>query len=281
MAGFDLKEGFYEDREVSEDELWDAVACVFTSKSKNDASYKFGFLKSILDNLKYVDNDLVLSFDQLFTRFAELYWNLILEYNLRQKAITKDNRKSAIERVLLEAKDKYVTDDVRSFDSYPQSVRSDVSHQVKMKCKIYVVGALFEDTKHLFYSFSKKGEWIKLNPRMYSFVCERRDEIEKLNNYEWAHFLGKVNPGYSTNDILTKYLLKTRRSQMNTTEMLIEAEEVGRNKIQLIEPNTSLVKDNDEIDEEAITLLDDPVALIKLLKKRRGICKRQILRPLL
>lgn len=149
-----------------------------------------------------------------------------MEYNLRQKAITKDNRKSAIERVLLEAKDKYVTDDVRSFDSYPQSIRSDVSHQVKMKCKIYVVGALFEDTKHLFYSFSKKGEWVKLNPRMYSFVCELRDEIEKLNNYEWAHFLGKVNPGYSTNDILTKYLLKTRCSQMNTTEMLIEAEEV-------------------------------------------------------
>ncbi len=29
MAGFDLKEGFYEDREVSEDELWDAVVCVF------------------------------------------------------------------------------------------------------------------------------------------------------------------------------------------------------------------------------------------------------------
>lgn len=45
MAGFDLKEGFYEEREVSEDELWDAIACVFTSKSKNDASYKFGFLK--------------------------------------------------------------------------------------------------------------------------------------------------------------------------------------------------------------------------------------------
>ena len=58
---------------------------------------------------------------------------------------------------------------------------------------------------------------------------------------------------------------------MNTTKMLIEAEEVGRNKIQLTEPNTSLDKDNDEIDEEAMTLLDDPVALIKLLKKRRGI----------
>ncbi len=28
MAGFDLKEGVYEDREVSEDELWSAIACL-------------------------------------------------------------------------------------------------------------------------------------------------------------------------------------------------------------------------------------------------------------
>ncbi len=199
---------------------------VFTSKSKNDASYKFGFLKSILDNLKYVGDDLTLTFDQLFIRLAEPYWNLILEYNLRQKAITKDNRKSAIERVLLEAKDKYVTDDVRSFDSYPQSIMSDVSHQVKMKCKIYVVGAIF---------------------------------------------LGKVNLGYSTNEILSKYILKTRRPQINTNEILIEAEAIGRNKIKIIEPNISLDNDHDEIDEEAMMLLDAPVALIKLLKKRRGI----------
>ena len=134
-----------------------------------------------------------------------------------------------------------------------------------------MVDALFEDTQRLFYSFSKKDEWIKLNPKMYSFICERREEIEKLNNYEWAHFLGKVNPGYSTNEILTKYLLKTGQSQINTTEMLIEAETAGRNTINVIEPIILLDNAQDEIDEEVMTLLDDPVALIKLLKKRRGI----------
>lgn len=280
MAGFDLKEGMFEDREVSEDELWSAIACVFTSKSKNDASYKFGFLKSILDNLKNVDKDLILTFDQLFTRFAELYWNLILEYNIRQKAITRDNRKSAIERVLLEAKDKYVVDDIRSFDCYPQSVRTDVAYQVKMKCKTYVVGALFEDTKRLFYSFSKKGEWIKINPRMYNFVCERREEIEKLNNYEWAHFLGRINAGYTTNEILTQYLFKSGKSQINTIELLNEAEIADQNTtsrikkgidISVVELDIKEDKNSNEIDEEAMTLLDDPVALIKLLKKRRGI----------
>ena len=50
MAGFDLKEGKYEARVVSDDELWSAFTCVFSSKSKNYSSYKFGFLKSIIDN---------------------------------------------------------------------------------------------------------------------------------------------------------------------------------------------------------------------------------------
>ena len=77
--------------------------------------------------------------------------------------------------------------------------------------------------------------------------------------------------GYSTNEILTKFLLKTVRSQINTTEMLIEAEAVDRDTIRMIEPNTTLDDGHDEIDEETMTLLDDPVALIKLLKKRRGV----------
>ena len=36
----------------------------------------------------------------------------------------------------------------------------DISHQIKIKCKKYVVGALFEDTNHLFYSFSKSYSYI-------------------------------------------------------------------------------------------------------------------------
>ena len=55
MAGFELKEGFYEERKVTEDELWSAFSCVFSSRSRNDSSYKFGFLKAIIDNLYNVD----------------------------------------------------------------------------------------------------------------------------------------------------------------------------------------------------------------------------------
>lgn len=67
MAGYDLKEGVYETKPVTDDELWAASACVFSSKSKNDSSYKYGFTKAILDNLynlifKKQQIDIVLAF---------------------------------------------------------------------------------------------------------------------------------------------------------------------------------------------------------------------------
>lgn len=54
-AGFDLKEGYYAERPLSDDEMLSAFSYLFSSKSVNDTSYKFGFLKSVLDNLYNTD----------------------------------------------------------------------------------------------------------------------------------------------------------------------------------------------------------------------------------
>lgn len=193
MAGFNLKEGTYDLRNASDDELWSAFACVFSSKSRNDSSYKFGFLKSIIDNLYNVDNNLKLSFDQLFSKFGEIYWNLILKHGLRQKAVTNDNRETYLEQVLHVAVQKYQILEPIPYESLTPEMMLDIAYQVKMKCKKYVVGALFEDTNRLFYSFSQKEEWIQINPVMYEFVCKHKVVIEKLNYYEWARFLERVN----------------------------------------------------------------------------------------
>ena len=62
--------------------------------------------------------------------------------------------------------------------------------------------------------------------------------------------------------------------------MLIEAEASGekttllnKNIVDINVANSDTKQDiiSDEIDEDAMALLDDPVALIKLLRKRRGI----------
>lgn len=82
MAGYYLAEGIYENRTLSDDEMWSAFSNMFSSHSKNSSSYKFGFLKAIMDNLYNVDQNLKLTFDQLFGTFTEVYWNIVLKLGL-------------------------------------------------------------------------------------------------------------------------------------------------------------------------------------------------------
>jgi 5-methylcytosine-specific restriction endonuclease McrA len=221
VAGFDLKEGQYDERNASDDELWSAFACVFSSKSRNDSSYKFGFLKSIIDNLYNVDNDLTLSFDQLFSKFGEIYWNLILKHGLRQKVVTNDNRETYLEQVLYATVDKYRIYEPIPYESLTQEMMVDISHQVKVKCKKYVVGALFEDTNHLFYSFSRKEEWIKINPVMYEFICKHKVVIEKLNYYEWARFLERINEESVVVRLLDKIDESAKRNNLSAYRQIL------------------------------------------------------------
>ena len=213
-AGCDLKEASYKVGNHSDDELWAAFSRVFSGQSKNTSSYKYGFLKAILDNLYNVDEDLKLTFDQLFGKFTEIYWNLILKYQLKQMAHSKNSKGTLLEQILKDAEEKYCIPTSTPYESLQPTMMFDIEHQVKMKCKEYVVGALFADTNALFYSFSKRKEWIQINPVMFSFICKHKVMIEKLNYYEWARFLEKVNMTSQSLNLLTKIDESSKRSNL-------------------------------------------------------------------
>lgn len=213
-AGYELKEATYVSRPLSDDEMWSAFTYLFSSKSVNDTSYKFGFLKAILDNLYNVDEDLTLTFDQLFSKFAEVYWNLVLKHHILQKKPDSLNRMSALERVLYSAQERYAIEDGIPFESLTSEMMLYVCKNVKQKCKENVVGALYGDLQGYFYSFSKKGEWLKFNPQMYEFVCKHKVAIEKLNYYEWAKFLEKVNGDSVIDHLLNKIDESAKRNNL-------------------------------------------------------------------
>lgn len=214
MSGYDLNAGNYKDVQPTEDDIWAVFSHLFSSKTKNTSSYKYGFLKSILDNLYNVDDELVLTFDQLFAKFAEMYWNLILKHNLLQQADTKGKKGSLIEQILNAMVIKYEIALPVSFESLSGEITADITHEVKRACKRYVVGALYADTNELFYSFSKKGEWLKISPYMYEFLCKHKVAIEKINYYEWAKFLEKINDGQYTSKLLNKIDESSKRNNL-------------------------------------------------------------------
>lgn len=106
-AGHNLKKGEYRQGKLTEDEMWSAFSYTFSPKSSHAASYKYGFLKAILDNLYNTDEKLVLTFDQLFGKFAEIYWNLVLKYHIKQKPSDANGRVTTLERVLWETRDRF------------------------------------------------------------------------------------------------------------------------------------------------------------------------------
>lgn len=211
MAGYNLKEGFFKEENVSEDELWSAFTALFSSQATMISSYKYGFLKSIIDNLYNVDEELTITFDQLFSKFGEIYWNLILKHGLKQQA----KKETHLEQILHSVVSKYSLPADIPYESLTNQMMIDISYQVKQKCKTYVVGALFEDTKGLFYSFSKKGEWLRIKPQMYEFICKHKISIEKLNYYEWARFLERVNGDKNVDHLLSKIDESTKRNNLS------------------------------------------------------------------
>lgn len=224
IAGADLPFGSYAEGSFSDDELWSALCGAFSSKSSHSTSYKYAFMKAILDNLYNVDENYALTFDQLFGKFAEIYWNLILKYKIRQMPHNKNGKYSLIERILWDASERFQLAEGVPFESLQAHMREEISKQVKQRCKANVVGALYGDTMQVFYSFHKAKEFFQLNPLMYEFLCKHKVFVEKVNYFEWARYLERINDEQSTMRLLSKLDESDKRNNLSPYRQLLYEE---------------------------------------------------------
>lgn len=84
MNGHMLKNGVLETKFCDERDLWNGLTKPLLSSSKHSSSYKFAFFKAMLDSLTDYQDDYIISFEQIFYRFTEIYWTIVLKYRLRQ-----------------------------------------------------------------------------------------------------------------------------------------------------------------------------------------------------
>lgn len=195
MAGWDKKEGLFRRESISDYEIWSMFNKIFSTKSVKRTSYKFGLLKSILDNISNVNIELgyLISYYDLFSRFTKCYWDLIVKYELRQ--IRPDNKgsKSGIEKIFIKEIEENAMLDLLDFELIETKKKNDIIKKVEILCKKYVMGALLYDSDYLFYDFKLDSEGIYLNPQIYRFLLKHKMEIDRMNYYEWARFLEKNN----------------------------------------------------------------------------------------
>ena len=84
MAGWNLRKGELRKDPVTENKYWSLFNFVFSDGCKKRNTYKFGLIKSILDSVysaELVNDVCFISYELLFSKFTENYWNLIVKYN--------------------------------------------------------------------------------------------------------------------------------------------------------------------------------------------------------
>lgn len=70
----------------------------------------------------------------------------------------------------------------------------------------------------------EKEEWIKINPVMYEFICKHKVVIEKLNYYEWARFLERVNEEAVAVKLLDKIDESAKRNNLAAYRQILYEE---------------------------------------------------------
>lgn len=214
MAGWDLKSGALTEYVVSEDRIWSLFNYVFSDSCRKRNTYKFGLIKALLDSVfngTPQENGVFFSYNKVFGKFAENYWNLVVKYDLRQMRPDGKSKISRVEKILKEAVSKNEVISSLEFDSLDNETRESISRIVAKECKNNVVGALYEDFDGVLYAFDLKKDGLVLNFCVHEFMQKYKMELEKLNYYSWAKFLEQVNDSPVLVRVIDKLELATPR----------------------------------------------------------------------
>ena len=209
IASYDLREGKYDQSLRSSKEIGEILTRFFEDSAKKASTYKYAMFKSIMDCLKLTTNKTYkISFDLLFSRFAEIYWVLVYQYKIPQKAFSIKVSETLAEKIISIITKKYSIRRKTQYADLPDSIRSELVRQMKRNCSRYVFGALYAETNQIMYSFSIGKEWIKVNPQFVYFLDKHGNTIQKQNYQAWGNYYVKIEAVEGKNSSYYQRLLR-------------------------------------------------------------------------
>ena len=227
-AGWYLTKGELSVFHIDLDHYWAHFNYVFSDACHKRTTYKFGFIKSLIDCLYSAvssDRGMELTYDMVFSKFTENYWNLIAKYEISQIIPDGMSNKSMIEKMIYQIRDRQVAVKELDFETLGTEDQKDLSNKVKIECRKNVIGALYIDFKGELYGFSHAEETIWLHKCAYQFLMMYKLEVERMNYYAWAKFLDKINKNHPQTQLLEKLELATpKRKNLSPFRDLLRTE---------------------------------------------------------
>ncbi|WP_062515104.1 HNH endonuclease domain-containing protein [Halobacillus sp. KGW1] len=211
-----LKVGELKALYLTEEQIWRTFTIVLTARSKKSATYKFGLLKAMIENLYQVDEQGQVTYDQLAYSFTKIYWNLVIHHQLEQ-----GTRGSAVVNRLLDIQSQgNIPRDV-TFDKLDPTLQLRAVRQVKSVMKTNVFGALYGDTHGAFYAFDHKTEQFRFHKAVLTFMRKYQRLMVDLINYHMAKMIEQLNEVPNVHYLLDKVESIAKRSTLKPFENVL------------------------------------------------------------
>lgn len=227
-AGWALRNGELSPFHIDLDRYWAHFNYVFSDDCRKRSTYKFGLIKAIIDCLysaEYTTRGMELSYDSLFSKFTENYWNLIAKHDIRQIKADGKSSSSKIEMLIREVKNKNPALKEIDYEGLSEEDKAFLVDQVKNECQKYVLGALYQDFQSELYGFDHHEMRIWLHLCAYQFMMTYKLEIEQMNYFAWAKFLDKINRENPTTKLIEKLELSTpKRKDLSDYRKILRKE---------------------------------------------------------
>lgn len=232
-VGWNLTHGELTRYHVPLENYWAHFNFVFSDACSKRSTYKYGLIKSIIDCLysaELTSRGMELSYSQLFSKFTEIYWNLIAKYEVKQLRPDGRSATSRLEQLILSVRDRESALTVLEFEDLNPSDRDRLVSDVQKECHKNVIGALFMDFKCNLYGFDHKEQRVWLHPCAYQFLMTYKLEIEQMNYLSWAKFLEKLNADHPIPNIIGKIESSTlQRKNLSIYRNLLYSEYEANN----------------------------------------------------
>lgn len=226
MNGFEKTDGELKDN--TEANLFSCISySLFRGAHTN--TYKYGLLKSVLDNIFSVDSDYTIGMSELNETFTKVYWNLVNVYNVPQSPITPLAPASGMEKTI---RDFSTTNNLAlaPFDSLKREYRDLLLHFTKPWMKKYVFGAFWGDTNGYLYGFSKSEDCVWFNEKSFRFLSENKVLLDQINYYEWLKMCEAIlSKAHERIDNLST-VLETITQRANLDYFKEELNKLGKNE---------------------------------------------------
>ncbi len=155
-------------------------------------TYKYCFLKSLLENIYSLDDSLTIGFRTIGETFSAVYWNMINVHKIPQMPSGSTAKKSMFEKIIAELEESRPYLDGVHFESISEKDKEAYLKKALPEFSKYVVGAFYEDVDGKIYGFSKKSKTIWFNERSLQFLRNNKVILDQVNYYEWLKMVETI-----------------------------------------------------------------------------------------